>query len=129
MVIEAYFFTGGAHGNSAFFTTTFDKELGKELTLSDVVGHETSYEKIASVVEPIALEQLLLKIQENSLPIQRDELENALRVTFAEGLAPKAENFSLWYVDGKKIIFLFPPYQIAPYVFGTVRVPVPVESL
>lgn len=53
-----------------------------------------------------------------------------MNASWAEaGMAPKATNYGVFYLDGKNLVVVFPPYQIAPYSSGSIEVKIPVRSL
>lgn len=45
------------------------------------------------------------------------------------GRAPKTENDDVFSLDGKNLVVVFPPYQIAPYSSGTIEAKIPVQAL
>lgn len=99
--------TGGAHPNQSFASFVFDVEHQSVLGLGDLFRDL-----------PAALGLL------SELAAWRMELVLDGHV-FPEGFAPKAENFSVFVIDGQELVFSFPPYQMASYAAGpqTLRVP------
>jgi Protein of unknown function (DUF3298). len=99
--------TGGAHPNTAFATFVFDMKRQAKLELADVFTDVPAALKILSELAARRMELVL----DGSV--------------FPEGLAPKAENFSVFLFDGADIVFTFPPYQVASYAQGSqiLRVP------
>lgn len=122
MVMTANIYTGGAHGIQSYFTITYNLRSGKKLSLQDVVGREVSYEELASIVKPLVEQEIQKKLDEAGQG-------SAGLGFFEEGLFPLEENYSLWYRDGDAIVFLFPPYQVAPYSMGLQRILVPIDVL
>ena len=51
--------------------------------------------------------------------------ENWLR----EGTKPLAENFSLYYFDNDGLHLTFPPYQVAPWESGPIKIVIPSSKL
>lgn len=99
--------TGGAHPNTAFASFVFDMRAGRRLSLADLFTDE-----------PAALRLL------SELAARRMEMALDGSV-FPEGYAPKAENFSVFVLDGADLVFTFPQYQVASYAQGPqiLRVP------
>ncbi|MBU1230552.1 MAG: RsiV family protein [Proteobacteria bacterium] len=104
---EAIRDTGGAHPNQNYAAFVFDMQGPAVLGLADIFSDL-----------PAALAVL------SDLSARRMELVLDGHV-FAEGLAPKAENFQVFVIDGTDLVFTFPPYQVASYSEGaqTLRVP------
>ena len=108
-----YWFSGGAHGNYATLLQSYDLAAKKAIELDDVFlpGFE---EKIAPALERAA---------RNRLGIPKSEpLGSAL---FSDEIEP-TENFGL---TGKGIIFNYPPYEIAAYALGEIRLFVPYSEV
>ncbi len=97
-ILEIYEYTGGAHGNYNYVVFNYSKENGKKLTLNDILSSPDAL----NTLHDIAAKQLSAK------GIEYDE----------QGIAPKEENWQLWYADGENIVFIFPPYAVAPYTYG-----------
>jgi len=117
-ILEIYTFTGGAHGAYLITSETYDKN-GKILSLNDVIGGGPNYEHIAAVMRP-TLMAFIQERQAESYVVEED---------FLTGTAPKAENYSQWYVKDNTLVFIFNEYQVGPYVLGTFEVPVALEAL
>lgn len=99
--------TGGAHPNTSFASFVFDLRGQRRLRLADLFTDEAA---ALSVLSELAQRRLTLAL-------------NGL--LFAEGFAPKAENFSVFVLDGADLVLTFPPYQVASYAQGpqSLRVP------
>ncbi len=97
-VLEMYEYTGGAHGSHSYAVFNYDKKTGKKLTLDDILASPN----VLNTLHDIAARQLSEK------GIDYDEV----------GIAPEKKNWQLWYVDGDNIVFIFPPYAVAPYAYG-----------
>lgn len=96
-IVEAYRFTGGAHGGTEIGTFTYDSQ-GKFLTLDSVLQGE-----------------YLNKLSTLSTKYFYDILGDTAQSTATE---PNKENFSLWYLTPKEIVFIFGQYSVGPYAFG-----------
>ncbi|MBU1040802.1 MAG: RsiV family protein [Proteobacteria bacterium] len=99
--------TGGAHPNQSFASFVFDVEHQTALGLGNLFRDL-----------PAAL-GLLSELAQRRMELVLDGH------VFPEGFAPKAENFSIFVIDGQDLVFSFPPYQMASYAEGpqTLRVP------
>lgn len=107
-------FTGGAHPNPLYGSTLLDLSSGRELTLADLFRPGTPYLKtIADLCKK--------EIATRDLGSDK-EWQN-------RGMEPKADNFSVFYVDGKNLVILFPPYQVGPYSAGPQEVKIPYATL
>ena len=108
-------FTGGAHGLEVPVTFTFDRTTGKQIVLSDLFLPGTNYLERLSTIARTGLPKI---IGEYTVP-----------EFIVDGTQESNENFSRFYFEGDHIVFLFPPYQVAPYVVGTVELPIPLSEL
>lgn len=93
-------YTGGAHPNTAYESFVFDMARQARLTLADIFSDEQA---ALGVLSQLATRRMELAI------------DGAL---FAEGLAPKGENFRVFVLDGADLVFTFPAYQVASYAQG-----------
>lgn len=108
-------YTGGAHGLEVPVSFTFDRTTGAAVELADLFlpnsRHLARLSEIASrevpgIVGDYANPEFILS-----------------------GTAPEAQNFSTFYLTDTRLVILFPPYQVAPYVVGTVSLPIELSSL
>lgn len=114
---SVYVDTGGAHPNGYFKTFVFDAN-GIEIKLPDLFVPGSDY---------------LDRIATSSLAQITKDLTDRLSVgasnaLFEEGLEPKEENFSNFVIDSDTLVFLFPPYQVAPYAAGDFEVRIPLSE-
>lgn len=120
ILIEFYENTGGAHPNFNYFSISYSQITGREAGLSDILENKNTnneiYKYLSTTIEPIAIDALIKQV-EGDHKIEGAEKE-ALKSSVKIGLNPVAENFLVWYLNGENIIFVFSPYQIAPYSFG-----------
>jgi hypothetical protein len=94
-------YTGGAHPNTTFESFVFDIATQARLTLGDIFTDEKA---ALAVLSELATRRMRLAIDGALDP---------------EGLAPRAENFRVFVLDGADLVFTFPPYQVASYAQGT----------
>ena len=106
---------GGAHPMPLTATRLFDGRSGKELHLGDLFKPASPY-----------LAELSRRCREKLF--LREDVKNDARWG-NEGSAPKADNYTVFYLDGKNLVIVFTPYQVAPYSSGRVEVKLPYASL
>ncbi len=107
-----YSYTGGVHYYLINKQFTYDK-TGKILELDDFFTSDNYLE----ILSNLSLEEL------KKLGVNDDE--NWLR----EGTKPLAENFSLYYFDNDGLHLTFPPYQVAPWASGPIKITIPNSKL
>ncbi|HWS77857.1 MAG TPA: DUF3298 domain-containing protein [Thermomonas sp.] len=129
-------YTGGAHGNPlvARFVWLPQQQamLGADQLIADPAGWQ--------VVSDASREQLMTALSQR---LDADELEGAERADQLQtgsrmidaGTGPDVRNFAqfepVMNAEGqiRAIRFVFPPYQVAPYVEGTRSVEIPSRTL
>jgi hypothetical protein len=118
-VFEIYEDTLGAHPNLYFRTFTFDTTTGKQVMLGDLFDPSVRY-----------LERLSGKAR-SDLPhsIRERSGSDPDMEYLTRGTAPTAENFQHFYIEGAKLVVIFPPYQVGPYVLGTQVLSIPLPQL
>lgn len=115
-----YVDTGGAHPNGYFKTFVFNDNTGELVTLHDLFDPSSNW-----------LEELSLLVS-NDVVKQMKERTGEADVTgsiFAEGLAPKEENFANFIVDNDTLVIELPPYQVAAYAAGSFEVRIPLKDV
>lgn len=105
-----YEFTGGAHGISSTLSMLFDRRTGEMVFFKDLVG--PAIKKVTSIVEKHFRKQ-------RNIPA-RQSLKKA-GYWFDKGFYI-ADNVRF---DGTDIVVIYNPYEIAPYVFGTITIRIP----
>ena len=114
-ILNVASYTGGAHGLEQPVTFTFDTVTGAKLAIGDLFLPDTEY--LAR----------LSSIARTDLPSIQGEYAYSDFIT--DGTEPLADNFSRFYLEGDTLYLLFPPYQVAPYVAGTVTLPVKLSRI
>ncbi|MBE2183570.1 MAG: DUF3298 and DUF4163 domain-containing protein [Anaerolineae bacterium] len=115
LVYTIYQFTGGAHGNSYFWTYTFDLVNGNVISFDDVFlpGSDP-----LAVIAPIAAAQIT------------ETLGDAADAQWiAEGTGENPVNYQNFSLSADGITFYFPPYQVAFYAAGAQTVTIPFTDL
>lgn len=104
LVLNAYSFSGGAHGDEEVFSFNYDLASNKEITITDIIGSgEENLSKFASLA--------------------KEDVQNMLGKDgiFSAGVEPKIENFSTFSFDGTILTIYYQKYQVAPGANGIVK--------
>jgi hypothetical protein len=118
LLYSLYEDTGGAHPNGYFKTFVYDQQ-GAPVMLPDLFTAGSDYLRRLSQTATAAVRQQL-----------GERLgADAVASIFSEGLAPAAENYQNFTIEGDELHIYFPPYQVAAYAAGTFDVAVPLGSL
>jgi hypothetical protein len=129
-------YTGGAHGNPLVARFVWLPKSGQMLKAQALFPSPNAWQ----VISDASREQLITTLSQR---LDADELEGADRAQQLQsssrmidaGTAPKAENFDQFEpvmdVGGRirALRFVFPPYQVGPYVDGTRSVDIPARAL
>lgn len=107
-----YSYTGGVHYFLINKQFTYNKN-GEILELKDFFKNDNYLE----ILSKLSYEELV--------KIGANEDKNWLK----EGTKPILENFSLYYFDKEGLHLKFPPYQVAPWVSGPIRITIPTSKL
>jgi hypothetical protein len=106
-------YTGGAHGNHAAESFSFDLTNKTKLSLSDLFKPNADYlQKISA----ITIDQLSKRGVSDSQWI-------------AEGAGPIVDNYKVFTVSNDSINFFFPPYQVASFAAGEQVIEIPLSQL
>lgn len=114
--------TLGAHPNAFFRTFTFNTATGKLLAVSDIFTPGTNYLSVLSAESRKRLPTMIAA----RVGVSVSELDPD---SMNDGTAPEADNFQNWYLDGRNLVLIFPPYQVAPYAAGVLSVSIPLSQL
>jgi hypothetical protein len=64
------------------------------------------------------------------MSIKENDGEGSGADSFEElGAEPKLENYGVFYIHKDKIEWVFGQYQVAPYVFGEIKITIPMNEL
>lgn len=128
--------TGGAHPNPVQATFVFDRKAGKLITLDDLFAQPDAARKaLANFAHDTLLKKLMAnapKPGEGSPEAIREWKSNTVQM-LDDGTKPTTVNYSVFVVRAGNqpdaaspgLTLVFPPYQVAPYVYGTQTVDVP----
>ena len=129
-------YTGGAHGNPLVARFVWLPQQDKRLTAAELVPDPKSWRDISDYVREQLQAALSQRVDADDLPPadRADIVKNAGRM-IDEGTGPDVANFAQFEPvltpDGRiaALRFVFPPYQVGPYVDGTQTVDVPAAVL
>ncbi|MGH8190397.1 MAG: RsiV family protein [Rhodanobacteraceae bacterium] len=128
--------TGGAHPNPVQAAFVFDRKAGKLITLDDLFADPDAARKaLANVAHDTLLKKFMAnapKPGEGSPETLRQWKSNMVQM-LNDGTKPTTVNYSVFVVragddanaPSPGLTLVFPPYQVAPYVYGTQTVDVP----
>lgn len=129
--------TGGAHPIPVEAAFVFDRKAGKIIALDDLFADpEVARRTLANFAHDALLKQLLAdapKPADGSSPDAIREWKTNTVQMLDEGTKPTSVNYSVFVVraggsedaPSPGITLVFPPYQVAAYVYGTRTVDVP----
>lgn len=101
-ILETYTYTGGAHGGTSI--KTFNYDLKNKLLSDSDMFNTSQWQKIISEKARVYFKEKL-----------KDDIDIE---TLKTGTEPNKDNFSVWYLEGDSLVFVFGQYQIGPYVLG-----------
>lgn len=131
--------TGGAHPIPVEAAFVFDRHAGKLVTLDDLFAQPGAARKaLANFAHDTLLKRLMAnapKPGDGSSPEAIRGWKSSMVQMLNRGTRPTTVNYSLFVVRAGEdenarspgIDLVFPPYQVAPYVYGTQTVAVPAE--
>jgi hypothetical protein len=120
VVLQKEFYTGGAHPNVTYKTYLFDTQNSKFLVLSDLFKPTSGYLAAIAAYVKTELQAKFLKDAQQNGQTEAD--------WFTSGAEPKASNYENFNLTDQGINFIFPPYQVAAYAYGTQEQLVPISA-
>jgi hypothetical protein len=118
-VFTIYEDTLGAHPNGYYRTFTFDTKTGAQLALGSLFQPSSQY-----------LERLSARTRADLPSIIEQKAGGMGDADFIQdGTKPEEASFQNFYIDGKNLVIVFPPYQVGPYALGTIEDPIPLGQL
>lgn len=115
VVFTIYTYTGGAHPNHYYLSTTVDTIADRALTLEDDIFQPGV--DIVTALQPIVVADLME---------QQGEYADAEWITMGTS---ELNAYGVWAIDTGDLVLFFPPYQVAPYAMGGSTVRIPVDDL
>lgn len=131
--------TGGAHPAPIEAAFVFDRHAGKLVRLDDLFAKpEAARRALANFTRDVLLRRFMAnvtKATDGSSPEAIRGWKSGMLQMLNEGTQPTTVNYSIFMVragdsgnaPSPGITLVFPPYQVAPYVYGTQMVDVPAE--
>lgn len=107
-----YLYTGGAHGLEHQEYLHFDFNTGKQFTLNDIIK-TGSEDKITNLIGRYLMKSLEIQTKEELEGILINELYAS----------------SSFFFTSNELVFVYNPYEIAPYVYGIIYVFVPFSEM
>lgn len=104
------YYRGMAHPAPSSYVVNYSFDTGKVLNLADLFKPDTDYLKLIS-------------------DYCITELKTKDFFAFPEGADPKPENYQNWNLTPYGLQITFPPYQVAAYAAGFVRITIPYNVL
>jgi Protein of unknown function (DUF3298) len=115
-VFIAYENSLGAHPNTYYRTFTFDTQTGAILALDDLFLPGKDYLSRVSKQTRADLPSILKAKAGGTSPDLK---------LITDGTQPQDDSFQNFAIDGTKLNMIFPPYQVAAYVYGATTDPIP----
>lgn len=128
---------GGAHPLPIEAAFVFDRKAGKLVTLDDLFSDADAARKaLANYAHDALLKKFMAnapKPGDGSTPAAIHDWQTNMQQMLDDGTRPTSVNYSLFVVRAGAtadaaspgLTLVFPPYQVAPYVYGTQTVEVP----
>lgn len=111
-------FTGGAHYMRDDESIHYNKKTKKFMNLSDYFIDTEAFNKIDDLAY-----HYIMKLNEN------EEKYNFSEIWVRRGIIPNALNYSHFTFKEEGLEILFPPYQIAPWSDGEIKITIPYSEL
>ena len=115
--LTIYEYTGGAHYMREDKSFYYDKNKSKEVNIQDFLENEESLNRITS----LAYYYVMKYSKDNNLDFD----ENWVK----EGLSNGVNSLEHFRFIDKGLEFIFPPYQVAYYAAGEIKIVIPYEEL
>jgi hypothetical protein len=115
IVFLIYTYTGGAHPNHYFLSTTIDTIAGRELSLEEDIFQPDA--DVIAALQPLVVADLMA---------QQGEYADAEWINSG---TDELTDYVAWAIDTGDLVLFFPPYQVAAYAMGDFTVRIPVDNL
>jgi len=128
VLMSAYGFNGGAHGYQVLYSYNYNVKSGREINMTDLFLNDSQY---LSTVSDYSRKDLLSQFQNK---IKRADYDNdadykstlqSITDMIIPGTEPTVDNFSVFTLSPGFINIYFSQYQVAPYVYGSQIVKMP----
>lgn len=109
-------YTGGAHPNHGVRTFNYRMPQAQSINLQQVIDGDRGLARVSELA--------IADLQRLTAPDMGADPDG-----IKQGAAPDWPNFENFLLLPEAIEFVFPPYQVAPYVFGTQESTIPLSRL
>lgn len=110
-------YTGGAHYIREDKSYYYNNQTGKELTLNDLLASDDSLSKLSNLAYYYVMEYS----HNNSLNLSEEMVR--------EGTEAKLDNFLHFTFIQEGLEILFPPYHVAAWTYGEIKIIIPYNEL
>ena len=117
VLLTEMIYTGGAHPNHSVQTFNYRMPAAQRIALDQVIDGDRGLQRLST----LAIADLLPRLTAPEMGADPDGIRN--------GAGPDWKNFEHFLLYPETILFIFPPYQVAAYVFGAQEVTLPLSSL
>jgi len=114
LMIEIYYFSGGAHGNEEIHAFNYDMVKKKKIGINDFFD---SPQEALKKISDISAQDIMSQLQSRGW-----REDDSLREMVSQGTAPVFENFENFNFDPHNLIIYFQRYQVAPGAVGSLTV-------
>ena len=134
------FYSGAAHPRTARTILNFVKDSGQLIRLQDILkknpsaglkdDSEASYSNSLTAISNIMKPKILAQLTKMAQSDDGSSPDPDMSHTFdPAGADPTFENYGVFYIHADSIEWVFGQYQVAPYVFGEIKVLIPMSEL
>ncbi len=129
-LVTVYGFSGGAHGYEAMYSFNYDVQKAREVLLQDIFNGDADYlVKLSDYSRKDLLAQFQNKIKRAEFLNDSDYNYTLQNITsmIIPGTEPMSDNFSVFTLQPGFLNIYFSQYQVAPYVYGSQMVKMPLQ--
>ena len=115
---NSYVYLGGAHGMPSTIGINYDTDTGELITFTDLSDNPDAFR-----ADTLAYNQTLAQTEYYSEQLfNTDDITNGTleETLYADGM---------WYLSTSGLVFMSPPYMLAPYASGTLEFTIPYNEL
>ena len=115
---NGYEYTGGAHGMPYTTGINYDAKTGELISFTDLSDNSDAFH-----ADTLAYNQALAQTEYYSVQLfSTDDITNGTleETLYADGM---------WYLSTSGLVFMSPPYALAPYAAGTLEFTIPYSDL
>lgn len=109
---------GAAHPMTIIHSFNYSTTFGGPLNISDLFLSNSDY---LNYISGVCIKQLTDYAQKEGYTNINDMITS--------GASPDLKNFNTWNIKDDNLVITFNPYQVAPYVFGTQTVSIPLSEM